>query len=220
MSNPFHDLANTWWDENGPFKTLHDINPCRLAFMQKYIDFNQLEVLDLGCGGGILTESLAKLGAQMTGIDIEPNLIELAQKHAMQNQLHIDYYAMPVQDYHHKQFDIIVCMEMLEHVDSPQAIIKECKRLLKPGGSIFLSTINRTLKAYFELILMGEYLLKLLPKQTHDYQKFIQPAELAQILEEQGLSLKHLTGMGYEPLTRQAYLKHSVDVNFMIMAKC
>ena len=219
MSNPFHDLANTWWDENGPFKTLHDINPCRVAFMQEYVDFNQKTVLDLGCGGGILTEALAKLGAHMTGIDIEKDLIEVAKTHALENHLKIDYHAMPVQDYNDKQFDVIVCMEMLEHVESPIHIIKECKRLLKPGGTLFLSTINRTLKAYFELILMGEYVLQLLPRQTHDYKNFIQPSELEQYLRAHELTLKHLKGMGYNPLTRQAYLKQAVDVNYLLMAR-
>ncbi|HBB53422.1 MAG TPA: bifunctional 3-demethylubiquinol 3-O-methyltransferase/2-polyprenyl-6-hydroxyphenol methylase [Legionellales bacterium] len=219
MSNPFHDLANTWWDENGPFKTLHDINPCRVAFMQEYVDFNDKSVLDLGCGGGILTEALAKLGAQLTGIDIEPDLIEVAKNHAQENHLKIDYHAMPVQAYQDKKFDVIVCMEMLEHVDSPDSIIQECKRLLKPNGILFLSTINRTLKAYFELILMGEYVLKLLPRQTHDYQKFIQPGEVEQYLRAHQLQLKYLKGMGYNPLTSKAYLKQAVDVNYLLMAQ-
>ncbi len=218
MSNPFHELAKTWWDQNGPFKTLHDINPCRVAFMQNHVDFQHQEVLDLGCGGGILTESLARLGAKMTGVDIEEKLIEVAKQHAKKEHLEIDYQAIAIEHYHQKKFDIIVCMEMLEHVESPLEIIKECQRLLKPQGILFLSTINRTLKAYFELILMGEYVLKLLPRQTHDYKKFIQPGELDEYLRAHHLHIKHLSGMGYNPLNRQAYFKKEVDVNYLLMA--
>lgn len=219
MSNPFQELADTWWDTEGPFKTLHDINPCRMGFMQQYVDFHQKEVLDLGCGGGILSEAIAKAGAKVTGLDIEESLIDVAKIHAQKEKLNINYQAGNVGDFKHEGFDIIVCMEMLEHVESPGGILKECRRLLKPGGMLFLSTINRTLKAYFELILMGEYVLKLLPRQTHDYQHFIQPAELAQYLREQDFELLHLKGMGYNPITRQSHLKDGVDVNYLMMAK-
>ncbi len=219
MSNPFQELADTWWDTEGPFKTLHDINPCRMGFMQQYVDFNQKEVLDLGCGGGILSEAIAKVGAKVTGLDIEESLIHVAKTHAHQENLNITYQAGNVEDFNHQGFDIIVCMEMLEHVESPGGILKECRRLLKPGGMLFLSTINRTLKAYVELILMGEYVLNLLPRQTHDYKHFIQPAELAQYLREQDFELLHLKGMGYNPIIRQSHLKDGVDVNYLMMAK-
>lgn len=218
MSNPFQELAQTWWDTEGPFKTLHDINPCRMSFMQQQVDFHQKEVLDLGCGGGILSEALAKAGAIVTGVDIEASLIEVAKSHAHQDKLKISYHAGHVQDFKHQGFDIIVCMEMLEHVDSPEDILKECKRLLKPGGILFLSTINRTLRAYFELILMGEYVLKLLPRQTHDYKHFIQPAELAYYLRQNDFEVQKLKGMSYHPITRQVHLKDSVDVNYLMTA--
>ena len=219
MSNPFQALADTWWDIEGPFKTLHDINPCRMGFMQEHVDFNQKELLDLGCGGGILTEALAKAGAKVTGLDIEASLIDVAKSHAHQEKLNITYHSGNVNDFEHEGFDIIVCMEMLEHVDSPESIIKACQRLLKPGGMLFLSTINRTLKAYFELILMGEYVLKLLPRQTHDYKHFIQPAELAHYLRQHDFEVLKLKGMSYHPITRQAHLKDNVDVNYLMLAK-
>jgi len=218
MSNPFNELAHQWWDCNGPFKTLHDINHCRLNFIEQYVSCKNKQILDLGCGGGILTESLARLGGHVTGIDIEANLIEVAKLHARAEQLQIDYVNIAVEQYAEKQFDIIVCMEMLEHVKSPMAIIKECRRLLKPTGVMFLSTINRTIKAYFELILMGEYVLRLLPRQTHDYQQFIQPSELDDYLRMNQLRITHLRGMGYNPLNRTAFLRDNVDVNYLLMA--
>jgi 2-polyprenyl-6-hydroxyphenyl methylase / 3-demethylubiquinone-9 3-methyltransferase len=218
MSNPFHDLASTWWDTNGPFKTLHDINPCRLDYILSHVDLAGKKVLDLGCGGGILSEALAKAGAQVTGIDIEPNLIEVAKNHAQQTSLDINYQVLNLHDLKQK-FDVIVCMEMLEHVTNPREIVASMASCLSSGGHVFLSTINRSLKAYFELILMGEYVLKLLPRQTHDYQYFIRPGELDAYLRESGLSLKDLKGMSYNPFSRKATLSRNVDVNYMLCAQ-
>jgi 2-polyprenyl-6-hydroxyphenyl methylase/3-demethylubiquinone-9 3-methyltransferase len=217
--NPFHQLASTWWDKDGPFHTLHDINPCRLAYVQKFVNLSNIRVLDLGCGGGILAESLAKQGAEVIGIDIEANLIEVAKAHAQSENLAIDYIAKPVAEYEGAPFDLIVCMEMLEHVKEPGQILQQCHRLLKPQGKIFLSTINRSLKAYLELIFMGEYVLKLLPRQTHDYQDFIKPSELMDALLKTGFSFIDLQGMSYHPWRREAKLSRSVEVNYMVYAQ-
>ena len=218
MSNPFHDLATTWWDLNGPFKTLHHINPCRLDYIQSHVKLMGKQVLDLGCGGGILSEALATAGAMVTGIDIEANLIDVAKTHAEQSGLDIDYQVLNVSDLKQK-FDVIVCMEMLEHVENPLEIITSMAACLKPGGLIFLSTINRSLKAYVELILMGEYVLRLLPRQTHDYQKFITPGELDTYLRECELTLKDLKGMNYNPFSKKVSLGNNVDVNYMLFAQ-
>lgn len=218
MNNPFHDLANSWWDINGPFKTLHDINPCRMDYIQSKISLSGKKILDLGCGGGILSEALATVGADVTGIDIEPNLIDVAKNHAQQMGLQIDYQVLNVVDLKQK-FDVIVCMEMLEHVANPQEIITTMAACLKAGGLVFLSTINRTPKAYVELILMGEYVLRLLPRQTHDYQQFIAPGELDTYLRASGLALKDIKGMAYNPFSRKASLCKNVDVNYMLYAQ-
>jgi len=218
MSNPFHDLATSWWDIDGPFKTLHDINPCRLDYIQSKMNLLDKKVLDLGCGGGILSEALAKAGGLITGIDIEPSLIDVAKKHAKLSGLDIDYQVLNIADLKQK-FDVIVCMEMLEHVANPMEIVASMAACLKSGGFVFLSTINRTLKAYFELILMGEYVLKLLPRQTHDYQHFIIPSELDAYLRQTNCTLKDLKGMAYNPWSRKARLTKNVDVNYMLYAQ-
>lgn len=218
MSNPFHDLATSWWDIDGPFKTLHDINPCRLDYIQSQTNLLGKKVLDLGCGGGILAEALAKAGGLVTGIDIEPSLIDVAKKHAELNGLDIDYQVLNIADLKQK-FDVIVCMEMLEHVENPMEIVASMAACLKSGGLVFLSTINRTLKAYFELILMGEYVLKLLPRQTHDYQHFIIPSELDAYLRQSEFTLKDLKGMAYNPWSRKTTLTKNVDVNYMLYAQ-
>lgn len=217
--NPFVEFATTWWDKEGPFRTLHDINPIRLAYIKQYLNLNDCEVLDLGCGGGILSESLAFSGAKVTGVDIEQKLIEVASYHAKQQALEIDYFATNIQDFQHAGFDAVVCMEMLEHVKEPGVIIEQCQRLLKPGGYLFLSTINRTLKAYFELVLMGEYVLSLLPRQTHDYQMFIKPSELHQYLSDAGFEVLDIKGMSYQPFSRKTKLVTSVDVNYLMCAR-
>lgn len=217
-TNPFFDLAQTWWDPNGPFSTLHDINPCRVAFMQNHFDFSEQRILDLGCGGGIISEALAKLSANVTGVDIEPRLIEVAKLHAEQQQLNIDYYAMPIENFHDGQFSAIVCMEMLEHVDKPEQMIAQCHRLLKKGGFLFLSTIHRTFKAYVELILLGEMVLGLLPRDTHDYAHFIRPSELAQNLRKYGFRILDMKGLSYLPWLHQTRLTDKVDVNYLLVA--
>ena len=217
-TNPLFDLAQTWWDPNGPFATLHDINPCRIQFMQDHFNFAGQRVLDLGCGGGLISEGLAQLSAEVTGIDIESRLIEVAKIHAKQHQLNIDYHAMNIDDFKTKAFDVIVCMEMLEHVENPEHMIAQCHRLLKKGGMLFLSTIHRTFKAYLELILMGEVVLGLLPRDTHDYAHFIRPSELAQHLRKHGFRIIDIKGLSYLPVVRQTQLTDRVDVNYLMVA--
>ena len=222
----FDKLANQWWDLKGELKTLHRINPVRLAFIQKYIPLlppvNNLKILDVGCGGGILTESLSRINEErevsVTGIDASPLALEIAKQHAQETGLSIDYQEITAQamaDEHPGVFDILTCMELLEHVPDPAAVISSCAKLVKPGGLILFSTINRTLQAYSLAILTAEYILKLLPKGTHQYEKFIKPSELDSWARAAGLNRVSLTGMRYNPLTDRASLGTDVSVNFL-----
>lgn len=216
----FSSLSDEWWNKDGLLKTLHDINPVRLAFIEEYVSLAGKTILDVGCGGGILSEALAKKGAYVTGIDAEEEGIKQAIAHANAEDLRLDYQCIPIEALDNKRFDIITCMEMLEHVDEPQEVIHHCRRLLKPGGFLFLSTINRSLKAYLSAIIAAEYLLNLLPRQTHDYQKFIQPAELAAIVRKEGLNVIGLKGIAYNPISRMASLHSSVAVNYLMTCVC
>ena len=222
----FDIIADQWWDIDGELKTLHQINPVRLAFIQKYLTQKNLEknpgkplkILDVGCGGGILTESLAREGALMTGIDASTAAIAAAEQHAEAMGLSISYEQTAVEDLAEKYphtFDAVTCMELLEHVPNPAAIIASCATLLKPGGLVFFSTINRTLKAYGLAILAAEYVLKLLPKGTHQYEKFIQPAELDNWARAAELERVALAGIQYNPLSKHAKLCTDVAVNFL-----
>lgn len=215
----FAEQAEKWWDPQGPLQTLHEINPVRLEFIENITSLNQKNVLDLGCGGGILTEAMALKGANCTGVDAEHELIRMAAAHAKEKHLKIDYLATAVEDYDSEGFDIICCMEMLEHVDEPALIIEHCNRLLKPGGYLFLSTLNRTPMAYAQAILAAEYILRLLPRQTHDYNKFIKPAELAAMVRHYGLELILLKGMKYNPLIHKAEITDNVAVNYMMACR-
>lgn len=214
----FSQLASEWWDPNGLLKTLHDINPTRIAFMQKFTELSGKTILDIGCGGGILSEGMAKLGAEVTGLDVGKEAISAAQLHAEQNQLPITYVCKPIEKYKTAQFEIVTCMEMLEHVTEPHMVIEHCARLLKPGGFLFLSTINRNITAYASAIIAAEYILKLLPRQTHDYEKFLKPSELAGMIRAVGLETTGLSGMSYNPLTRSASLQDSVSINYLLAA--
>lgn len=212
----FAQHAMQWWDTEGPLKTLHDINPARLAFIQKYVALTNLSVLDVGCGGGVLSEGLARNGANVTGLDVEPDAIATAKEHAEKNGLQIKYVSKPIEDYDASSFDIITCMEMLEHVSDPQLVIEHCARLLKPGGYVFLSTINRTAKAYASVIVAAEYILRLLPRQTHDFDKFIKTSELATMVRASGLEMVGMAGIAYNPFTRIASLQNSINVNYLM----
>lgn len=213
----FAQHAGVWWDSEGPLKTLHDINPARLAFIQRYASLQGQRVLDLGCGGGILSEAMAKAGALVTGLDVEKAAIQCAQAHASQHSLAIDYVCQSVETYDAPAFSLITCMEMLEHVQDVDELLAHAARLLQPGGRLFLSTINRTLWAYATVIVGAEYVLNVLPRQTHDYKKFIKPSELARSLRAHGLSVDGISGMNYHPWTRKATLQPSVESNYLLV---
>lgn len=225
----FETLASNWWDKNGPCRPLHDLNPVRLQFISQHCVLQQKRVLDIGCGGGLLTESLYQKGAIVTGIDASLQLIEIARQHAAQsfpeNPAAIHYepstaesYAIQCAEYNVELFDIITCMELLEHVPNPTSLIQAMASLLKPNGHLFLSTLNRTAKAYALAILGAEYCLNLLPKGTHTYKQFIRPSELQQALQTAGMSLKELQGMRYNPLFKTATLSSDVSVNYLAYA--
>lgn len=215
----FAQHATQWWDPEGPLKTLHDINPARLTFIEHTQSLSGLRVLDIGCGGGVLSEAMAMKGALVTGLDVEDAAIIAARKHSMESKLKIDYICQALEEYVAEPFAVITCMEMLEHVQEPQLIIEHAARLLKPGGYLFLSTINRNLKSYASVVIAAEYLLNLLPRQTHDYDKFIKPSELATMIRSNGLDIVEIKGMGYNPLTRQASLKDSVAINYLMACR-
>lgn len=215
----FNAHKSDWWNKDGPLKTLHDINPARMAFIQGLAQLKNCEVLDVGCGGGILTEALAKQSSKATGLDVAQTAIDTAIKHAKMGKLDIDYICSPIENYSEKQFDVITCMEMLEHVDSPNLVLQHCHRLLKDGGWLFLSTINRTTMAYAQAILAAEYILKILPRQTHHYHKFIKPSELASMCRQYSFEICDIKGLKYNPLTRSASLSDQPNVNYLMACK-
>lgn len=214
----FARLASQWWDKKGALRTLHDINPIRIDYIEQFCALNNQRVLDIGCGGGILSEGMAKRGGKVTGLDVEPDTIAAAQRHAAAEHLQIEYVCQPVETFN-GEFPIITCLEMLEHVPNPQIIINEAARLLAPGGYLFLSTINRNPLSYCKVILAAEYLLNLLPRQTHDYQKFIKPSELATMLRSVNLEVVAMSGLAYNPLTHSATLTKSLTDNYLLVAR-
>jgi len=214
----FEELASRWWDQQGEFKPLHEINPLRLHFIDERVQLNGKRVLDVGCGGGILSESMAKRGADVTAIDMGKAPLSVAKLHAMESEVDVNYQQITVEELAEQQphsFDAVSCMEMLEHVPDPSSVIKACQTLVKPGGSVFFSTINRNPKAYMFAIVGAEYLLKMLPKGTHEYAKFIKPSELDEWSRQANLQLKNITGLSFNPLTNQYKLGKDVDVNYM-----
>lgn len=214
----FDKVAEVWWDPKGSMGTLHTINPLRTKFITDAVDLAGRKVLDVGCGGGILTESLAKCGAQATGIDLSKDSIEAAKIHASQQGLNIDYRYENIEETASKyagEFDAITCMEMLEHVPDPDKIIAACTKLLKPGGHAFFSTINRTPKAFLFVIIGGEYILRLLPRGTHTYQKLIRPSELKHWTQKNGLEFRNLASLLYNPFTGKFKVAELEDNNYM-----
>ncbi len=215
----FNALASRWWDSTSEFKPLHDINPLRLNYIDEHAGIAGKEVLDVGCGGGILSESMAFRGAEVTGIDMAEAALSVAKLHLLESGAKVDYQQTSVETLASKQpsaFDVVTCMEMLEHVPDPSSVIKSCAMLVKPGGDIFFSTLNRNAKSYLFAILGAEYILKMLPKGTHDYQKFIRPSELEEWVREAGLELKKITGMSYNPLTQSYKLNKDLSVNYLV----
>ncbi|MCW8910762.1 MAG: bifunctional 2-polyprenyl-6-hydroxyphenol methylase/3-demethylubiquinol 3-O-methyltransferase UbiG [Gammaproteobacteria bacterium] len=214
----FEELASRWWDAQGEFKPLHEINPLRLHYIDERANIEGKKVLDVGCGGGILSESMAQRGARVTAIDMGKAPLSVARLHAMESDVEVDYQQITVEELAEKmpgEFDTVTCMEMLEHVPDPASVINACCRLVKPGGSVFLSTINRNPKSYLFAIVGAEYILNMLPKGTHDYEKFIRPSELDEWARQSQLELKNITGMTYNPLTKSYKLGRDVDVNYM-----
>ena len=220
--NKFERIAARWWDKHGEFKPLHDINPLRANYIDLHSPVAEKRALDVGCGGGILTEALCQRGAEVSGIDMGEAPLEVAKLHALESGLSIDYERTTAEDHatkHPSTFDIVSCLEMLEHVPDPASVIRACADLAKPGGSIYFSTINRTAKAYAFAIIGAEYVLKMLPKGTHEYKKFILPSELAQWVREAGLIVEDICGMTYNPLTKKYRLnQNDVAVNYLVRA--
>jgi 2-polyprenyl-6-hydroxyphenyl methylase / 3-demethylubiquinone-9 3-methyltransferase len=220
--NKFAQLAAQWWDLDGKCKPLHIINPLRVNYIQQHCGLlDQKTVLDVGCGGGILSESLAKLGANVTAIDLADESLAVAKLHAAQNGLSIAYEKQTVEEHAEQnpmQYDIVTCMELLEHVPDPFSIIDACAKLLKPGGKLFLSTINRNHKAKLLLIYGAEYIARLVPKGTHDFNRFIRPSELMSLVEQAGLTVGDVIGMEYHLLRNQFKLGPNIDVNYILMA--
>ena len=214
----FEALASRWWDPNSEFKPLHDINPLRVNYINQHINVAEKRVLDIGCGGGILAEALAHHGAAVTAIDKAEASLSVAKLHLLESQLDISYLDSTAEEFAEAQpaqFDVVTCLEVLEHVPDPSSVVAACQRLVKPGGLVFFSTINRNPKSYLFAIIGAEYLLNLLPRGTHDYAKLIKPSELATWSRQAHLTLRDQIGMGYNPLTKKYFLQNSLDVNYL-----
>ena len=215
----FSELAHRWWDPASEFKPLHDINPLRLSWINGKADLLDKTVLDVGCGGGILAESMASAGARVTGIDLSEKALSVARLHLFESGLSVDYRLISAEDLAAEMpahFDIVTCMEMLEHVPDPASTIAACARLVKPGGHVFFSTLNRNLKSYVQAIIGAEYVLKMLPRGTHEYAKFIKPSELSRHCRNAGLDTHELIGLSYNPLSRVYSLGRNTDVNYLL----
>ena len=215
----FDALASRWWDPDGEFRPLHEINPLRLDWIRQHVDLRGSRVLDIGCGGGILTESMATAGATASGIDMAEGPLEVARLHKIESGVDVDYRQATAEEMATEnpgQYDVVTCLEMLEHVPSPPKVIASAAELVKPGGHVFFSTINRNPKSFLFAIVGAEYLLKLLPAGTHEYQKFIRPSELESWARAAGLELKASIGMLYNPVTREYSLGQNLDVNYLM----
>ncbi len=218
----FQSIASRWWDRESEFKPLHDINPLRVAYIERQAQgVAGKKILDVGCGGGILAEALAHKGALVTGIDMAELSLKVAQMHLHESGLEVDYQLSTVEDFAQQnaaQFDIVTCLEMLEHVPDPASIIASASRLLKPDGMLCLSTLNRNPKSFALAILGAEYILRMLPRGTHEYKKFIKPSELAATLRANGMQLRDITGISYNPITKNYSLGRDIDVNYLMTA--
>ena len=217
----FSQLAHRWWDLNSEFRPLHDINPLRIGWINEIISVNEKKILDVGCGGGILSEGLAALGAQVTGIDLSEKALNVAKLHLLESGHSIDYRHIAAEDLAAQSpetYDIVTCMEMLEHVPDPASIVTACAALIRPGGHLFFSTLNRNPKSFLFAVIGAEYLLQLLPKGTHEYAKFIRPSELSRWVKNAGLSPSRFIGLSYNPITRTYSLGSDTSVNYLMHA--
>jgi len=215
----FSDLAHRWWDPESEFKPLHQINPLRLDWIDNTVSLSGKKVADIGCGGGILAESMAARGAEVTGVDLSEKALGVARLHLYESGQTVNYRHISAEDIAKESpasFDVVTCMEMLEHVPDPASTIRACASLVKPGGKVFFSTLNRNLKAYLLAVVGAEYVLNLLPKGTHEYAKFIKPSELSRYVREAGLDVEELRGMSYNPLTKIYALGRDTDVNYLM----
>jgi len=215
----FGELAHRWWDPHSEFRALHEINPLRLRWIDEHARLTGKVVLDVGCGGGILTEAMARLGARSSGIDLSEKALKVARLHLLESQLPVNYELASAETFaarHPGEFDTVTCMELLEHVPDPASTVAACTRLAKPDGQVFFSTINRNLKSYVFAIFGAEYILKLLPRGTHDYSRFIRPSELAHWCRDAGLRPLDLIGMSYNPITRSYSLGQDCSVNYLL----
>lgn len=215
----FSELAHRWWDKDSEFKPLHDINPLRLSYVEQFAGLKGKKILDVGCGGGILSEAMAKAGAHVTGIDLAEASLNVAQLHALDSDLEINYLNVSVEDYaleHPEHFDVVTCLEMLEHVPDPASVVRSCAALTKPSGQTLFSTINRNPKSWFMAIAGAEYVLNLVPKGTHEFKRFLKPSELGNFARSANLKIQDLTGMGYNPITRHYSLNKDIDVNYLM----
>ncbi len=218
----FGALASRWWDPNGPQRPLHELNPVRLDYVRRFQPLLNAKVLDIGCGGGLLTEALAAAGAKATGIDLSEKLVDIAKLHLLESGHDVEYRLISAEQLAGEQpaqFDAVTCMEMLEHVPDPHAILKASFDLLKPGGRLFLSTLNRTPKAFGLAIVGAEYIAQLLPKGTHDYRSFIKPSEISASLRDIGFELRDISGLAYNPLSRKAAISKDTSVNYLLFAE-
>ena len=218
----FSALAHRWWDPNSEFKPLHAINPLRLGWIKSFVNLDGKKVVDIGCGGGILAESISQSGADTTGIDLSEKALKVAELHALEVGANLTYRSISAEalaDEQSEQYDVVTCMEMLEHVPDPASVVRACAKLCKPGGTLFFSTLNRSPKSYLFAIIGAEYILKLLPKGTHEYAKFIKPSELVAFTRHAGLEMLGMKGLSYNPLTQVYSLSDDVDVNYMIAVR-
>ncbi len=218
----FAQLAHRWWDPNSEFKPLHDINPLRLDYIDRTAGLAGKTVLDVGCGGGILSESMAQRGASVTGIDLGEKALKVAKLHKLESGVNVDYRLISAEDLAQEQpqrYDVVTCMEMLEHVPDPSLVVRACAQLAKPGGYIFFSTLNRNLKSYLFAVVGAEYVLNLLPKGTHEYAKFLKPSELSRSCRDAGLEVADITGMSYNPFNKSYSLGKGTSVNYLLCCR-
>ena len=218
----FGEVAHRWWDPNSEFRPLHDINPARVAWIDSHAELKGKRVIDIGCGGGLLSEGMAALGAHVIGIDLSDKALSVARLHLYESGHAVDYRLISAEamaDEAPGSFDHVPCLERLEHVPDPASTVAACAHLVKPGGQVFLSTLNRNAKAYLIAVLGAEYLLQLLPRGTHDYTRFLKPAELAQLCRNAGLEVLEITGLRYNPFTREGVVGSDTDINYLLRAQ-